>query len=208
MKITSSRTNVDELAGNVRKNGMKERKDELDIYRQSADLVRQAKTGRYYHNAKKLAETYRGVMWGLEHTYTEAQGICVGLGYEGILEALDYLEEGLSDELQSLRLDDSARSLLFTHSLIKLVDRAMLALKEYPGCGEAYYELIQRLYFLKYSYTEDEMLDTLGISRSTFYRKKKEALSLLGMILWGYMLPGIIAEAKSDINCETEMRPI
>lgn len=187
---------------------MKERKDESGIYRHSAELACQARTGRYYHNAKKLVETYRGVMWGLEHTYSEAQGICVGLGYEGILEALDYLEAGLSDELQSLRLDDSVRSLLFTHSLIKLVDRAMLALKEYPGCGEAYYELIQRLYFLKYSYTEDEMLDTLDISRSTFYRKKKDALSLLGMILWGYMLPGIIAEAKSGMDCETEMRPI
>jgi len=48
------------------------------------------------------------------------------------------------------------------------------------------------MYLLKYNYSEDEMMEALNISRSTLYREKKRALSLLGVILWGYMLPGIM----------------
>ena len=156
------------------------------------DLKKQAQNERYYHSAKKLVEIYGSVMWGLEYSYGETQAACVGMGYEDIREALDFLEDGFSDSLQGLRLDDTVRSMLFTNGLVKLVDRAMCALKAYPKCGERYFDIINRMYLIKYAYSEDEMMEALNVSRSTFYREKKRALSLLGVVLWGYMLPAVL----------------
>lgn len=166
------------------------------------DLKKQAQSGRYYHSARKLVEIYGSVMWGLEYSYAEAQNTCVGMGYEDIREALDFLEAGFSGDLSGMRLEDSVRSMVFTNGLIKLVDKAMCALKGYPKCGERYFEIINRMYLLKYNYSEDEMMEALNVSRSTLYREKKRALSLLGVILWGYMLPGIMRSIR-----DTQMTP-
>jgi hypothetical protein len=156
------------------------------------DLRKQARAEKYYHSAKKLVEIYSSVMWGLETSHGEAQAACVGMGYEDIREALDFLEAGFSDGQQGLRLDDTVRSMLFTNGLIKLVDKAMWSLQAYPNCGERYFDIINRMYLIKYAYSEDDMMGALNVSRSTFYREKKRALSLLGVILWGYMLPSIL----------------
>ncbi|MDO4566471.1 MAG: hypothetical protein Q4B42_03995 [Oscillospiraceae bacterium] len=170
-----------------------------------ADLIhpeKQAKEGRYYHNAKSLVEIYAKVMWGLENSYLEYDETCAQFGYEGINEALDFLSLGISEDLSGLGVEDRARSMVFTRELIKLVDRSMLALKDYPKYGEEYFEIIQDMYLLKYRYSEDEIIEKLDVSRSTFYRKKKEALSMLGVVLWGFMLPKMMSEKN-----ETEMRP-
>lgn len=79
-------------------------------------------------------------------------------------------------------------------------------------------------YLTAFRYTESELLELLNLERSTFYDRKKEAVLLLGISLWGYAIPvfrGIFdAEGdeseipefftnteKSDL-CPTKIRPI
>jgi hypothetical protein len=40
-------------------------------------------------------------------------------------------------------------------------------------------------------YSESEILESMNISRSTFFREKKKAVTLLGVILWGFVIPDI-----------------
>ncbi|HOG02028.1 MAG TPA: hypothetical protein PKW29_13070 [Clostridia bacterium] len=169
--------------------------DRIDVRKRAADA-------RYYHNAKKLIKIYGGVMWQLEHSIKEMDATSLDFGYNSIHEALNFLATGLNDELEAFHLEDGARSMLFSRSLIQLVDKALLALKDYPIYGERYFDIINRMYILRYAYSEDEMITALGVSRRTLYREKKRAVSMLGAILWGYLLPGILHSLRG-----TQMTP-
>ena len=48
-----------------------------------------------------------------------------------------------------------------------------------------------------FDFDETEMLAQLGLERSTFYRRKKEATMLLGYVLFGIMIPKYIVMKKA-----------
>ena len=52
-----------------------------------------------------------------------------------------------------------------------------------------YHEILSKSYLTAFRYTESELLEILSIERSTFYDRKKEAIMLLGIALWGYAIP-------------------
>lgn len=47
------------------------------------------------------------------------------------------------------------------------------------------------MYILNNRYSENEMLEYLNIGRTTFYREKKDAIHMLGVILWGFLIPDL-----------------
>ncbi len=57
--------------------------------------------------------------------------------------------------------------------------------------GQLYHEILSKQYLTVYKYTEFEMLELLGLERSTYYDKKKEALDLFAICLWGYTIPSM-----------------
>ena len=59
----------------------------------------------------------------------------------------------------------------------------------YHNNGKLYHEILSKSYLTAFRYTESELLEILGIERSTFYDRKKEAIMLLGIALWGYAIP-------------------
>lgn len=69
--------------------------------------------------------------------------------------------------------------------LLAFIDRTILCLKQYPVHGFEYYDVITVQYLSDKNLDEAAILQTLGMERSTFYRKKKEALFLLGLCLFG-----------------------
>jgi hypothetical protein len=145
-----------------------------------------------YHNTKALLKVYNKVIWCLEHSVREMEAECAGLGYDNLYETLSYLASSIDSELDSLRLEERARNLLFTNALVNIVNRALIMLKSYPGKGERYFEIINKMHLLKYRYTEGEMLDCLHMSRRSLYREKREAIDLLGVILWGFLIPDLL----------------
>ena len=50
----------------------------------------------------------------------------------------------------------------------------------------------------RFSYTERELLELLNMERSTFYDRKKEAIMLLGVSLWGYAIPQFKGIIQTD----------
>ena len=52
-----------------------------------------------------------------------------------------------------------------------------------------------------FKFGEEELLEDLHISRSTFYRDKKKATTLFGVVLWGFALQNVlIADKRQNLD--------
>ncbi len=160
---------------------------------------KRAGTPLLYHNTRELLKIYSKVIWCMEHSVRELDAECIECGYESLYDTLSYLASSIDCELDSLHLEERTRSLLFTRSLVDIINRALVMLKDYPGKGERYFEIINKMHVLKYQYSEDEILGFLNISRRTLFREKKEALDMLGVILWGFLIPDLIEKLRGTI---------
>lgn len=138
----------------------------------------------YYSRGKALLECYRDVCWDsvdyaddLANEFPE----CCGRDMD---TALLYLDNFAPDG-EKERFEERFCKLFDIGWRIRLVDMAMYHLREWPKDGKFYGDLISLKYLSKFEYTLDDMLDMLGVERSTFYRRQKEAVTVFGVILWG-----------------------
>ena len=69
--------------------------------------------------------------------------------------------------------------------MIEIVDSAMVKVKNFPIYGDLYFDLLARCYIGKFQYTEMEILEEMKMERSSFYRRKKEAIKVFGLAIWG-----------------------
>ena len=141
-----------------------------------------------YERAKLILSIYREVCWS---TIDRANDVCDTLicTYGDSLDgALIYLENFAPDEARE-RFEERIRSLFETKWIIELVDMAMLKIREYPDKGALYCEIISKAYLNRFKYRESEMLEVLNMERSTYYDRKKEAILLFGLSLWGTAIP-------------------
>ena len=65
------------------------------------------------------------------------------------------------------------------------MDAAMVKVREFPCYGCQYYEILHTYYLNRFVYTESEIFSEIGMERSTFYRRKKEAIVVFGFSIWG-----------------------
>ncbi len=56
--------------------------------------------------------------------------------------------------------------------------------KEFYPAGEVYYNILAKAYFDEEDKKDLEVAEELALDRSTYYRRKKEAILLCGMLLW------------------------
>ena len=78
--------------------------------------------------------------------------------------------------------------------LVDVIDRALLRLKRYPDRGELYYEILTKQFIHRFNSTEKELLDELNMERSVFYDRKREAVFLFSVCLFGYAVPELQEE--------------
>jgi len=76
--------------------------------------------------------------------------------------------------------------------LVDVINRALLRLKRYPDRGELYYEILSKQFIYRFNSTEKELLDELNMERSVFYDRKKEAIYLFSICLFGYVKPKML----------------
>ena len=98
------------------------------------------------------------------------------------------------------------QSVAETNCMVELINCALIKLRNYPRDGERYFEILNKSFLVKYKYSETEILEALDMSRATFYRDKKRAVALLGVILWGFIIPDILKTLRNrNNNCNTYM---
>lgn len=62
-----------------------------------------------------------------------------------------------------------------TPELLNLLDETLVILKDYPDGGNMFYQLLERLYFDNFSYSNEEVMEDLDLPRTTYYRYLKHA---------------------------------
>lgn len=144
------------------------------------------------HQTKLLLTLYRQVVWSVERDLYEIDVTANDFGSRRIQDLVNYLSFDFEDDINKNAIEDRLKSLADTRDLIIVIDKALCRLKTYPLHGELYFDIINRKYIIMYQYSDQELMASLNLERTTFYKRKKEAINLLGTILWGYILPEMI----------------
>ncbi len=140
-----------------------------------------------FRKAKLILAIYRDVVWTSIKEVNHVREVCAAYYSNDLSIALTYLNDFAPTE----RKEDfmaKVSGIFETKWMIDLVDTAMMKVYDYHSNGKLYHEILSKCYVTAYPMTESEMLEALCMERSNFYIKKKEAIKLFGIALWGYAL--------------------
>ena len=112
----------------------------------------------YYHNARKLVEIYRSVTWGLQYNFDEMTDACKDMGYSDIEEALCFVEDGTVDGNAIRYMEDRTLSMKYTNLLVYIIERALLALRDWAAPNLCTKYRVSGGGIVKVSYTAYTML--------------------------------------------------
>lgn len=144
-----------------------------------------------YHNTELLLKQYRDVVWSLEVSVNRINRNFYqeyGKDIDGFLD-LTY-EAGL--DLKGTEIEAQTETLAKSRNMLRMIDCSVDLLRTKHKNGELYYWILYYTYLSPQEMLNaDEIVDKLGdymkdISRSTYFRKKNEAVMQLGRVLWGY----------------------
>ena len=147
-----------------------------------------------FHKAKLILQIYRDVVWALSDEIEELEYSAYELGGQSLEAGLCYLAD-FAPEVDAGEFETRVCELMQSKMLVDIVDRALVKLRAYPGNGVVYFEILSKQYIYKNRYTESELLDELRMERSVFYDRKREAVQLFSVCLFGYTLPELQGEA-------------
>ena len=143
-----------------------------------------------YERSKLLLSIYRNVCWTAcdrAAMLREEAEYCYGRELE---EGLLYLND-FAPTVEREKFEETVKSLFQTKWLVELVDSAMVKMRDFPYSPQLYFDIVFKCYLSRFRYTEPELLETLRMERSTYYDRKKEAIKIFGLSLWGSALPQI-----------------
>lgn len=143
-----------------------------------------------YQRAHLLLKIYKDVIWGLEESIEELDRQSRELLGEDLSFAVEILDK-FDYRLNKEKLDDMLYDNVELKNMIMLIARAFIKVKNYPHHGEKYFSILEKNFLLKYSYSEDEMLENLDVCKTTYYKYRKEAIKLMGYCLWNMILPAV-----------------
>jgi hypothetical protein len=141
-----------------------------------------------FHKSRLLLASYRDVTWAISERLEEIRDYAYETGAHDLDAGIRYLAE-FAPDIEADRFAERVCCVCETRMYIDLIDRALVRLKEYPVYGGIYYEILDKQYISRFPLTEPEISELLNIERSVFYARKKEALYLFGVCLFGYTLP-------------------
>ena len=140
-----------------------------------------------YKKTAALLKVYRNAYWSLSEDFRD-------------LEEYSYVECEDSDTVvnylltfapeKELRIfSDRVQNAAESRVILNMIRKAALRIKDYPNDGTLYYDIIDLTYLGCFKYPQEAVLEMLDLERSTYFRKKKEAITLIGYILFGRIVP-------------------
>lgn len=155
--------------------------EDSEISEERLRKAKQSTAQKAYHNTEVLLEQYRTIVWVLECVPDElSRELRVGT------ENIDALVSRIDFELamENRRLEGRLRTVIKTRLLLERLHDALGVLRKMPENGEKLYELIYSAYIDPVKRNHTDLIASLDISSRTYYRMRKEAISVMSIRLW------------------------
>lgn len=143
--------------------------------------IKQIKAKREYKNTKLLLENYRTISIAVQFLPQQIASE-LNLPFKGIDALLENCD--IASTYLDSNIDDRLRNVQRTKQLIDVVNKSLTAMKEMSQEGELYYKLLYYTYLSPKQLLIEDILKKLDISRSSYFRKRDNAIKLFGSILW------------------------
>ena len=143
-----------------------------------------------YHNTEKLLKKYRDIVWNVEVATMQCEEDFKKEMDCSIEEFLD-MPYKVMEELNGSTIEKQMKVLARNKKMIELLETSVNMLRKKQNGGELYYWIIYYTYLSeKKCDNTDQILDLISqkmyyISWRTYFKKKKQAIELLGGILFG-----------------------
>lgn len=141
---------------------------------------------------KALLGLYRHAVWSTSNRAENMRCEIIGTYGMQLNTALLYLSD-LAPQSTRSHFEASVSSLFESKWLIQLTDMALQYVRGYPESGQIYANLLRLKFMDEVSRTDQEVMEQLGLERSAYYEKKKEATLLFGVSLFGIIIPESLA---------------
>lgn len=144
-----------------------------------------------YHDTWKLLKKYRDVQWSLDLSVQKVKNE-FHIEYDcDIEEFLDSIYMAGAD-LGGTEIESHARCIERSYKMIALLKNAVELLRTRHQRGEVYYWVLYYTYLSPQRLANlEEVVESLrphlrDISRSTYFRLRKDAVEALSSVLWGF----------------------
>jgi len=152
----------------------------------------QKKDTEQFHKTKLLLSIYRNVVWRIESSIYEVRDVADSYGGKRITDLVNFLSLEL-DEYDLIKdkkeVEERLMCIAETKQMIEIIDKALIHLKSHPKQGQVYHDIITYSYIDREALSDDSIMRKLNLTQSTYYRYKKKATELMGIALWGYIIP-------------------
>ena len=138
-----------------------------------------------YQKTQLIISVYHEIVWG--SVKKEYNGM-TGALEKDLKAALVYLLSFPSTESKS-GLQAKLLNLFQSEWFSALIGEAVNGISEYARNGDVYAEILNMRFFSEHSVLDKELYPLLKMSKSTYFRLRKEAIYFLGLRLWGIILP-------------------
>lgn len=150
-----------------------------------------------FQKAKRLLNSFKHVLWTIDSNIKELDEECRATMNEDLAYAVEILDK-FDYRLDTDKLERKLVANQETRLMANLIVAAIFKVKEYPILGESYYNVLQKTYLSKDKSKETDILYDLDISRSTYYKYKKDAVKIFGYCLWQIIIPNMKKERSTQ----------
>ena len=140
--------------------------------------------GYTFKVSRRLLESYRNALWlhggfsGIKDSILKAEGKDI------VMEWYLRLKDLTKEEMSGINIDSMIFNICRTEWIICAINSVMEKVRAFHRMGELYYDILIGAYFSTEQKTDLELVEDLALERSTYYRRKKEAVILCGVLLW------------------------
>lgn len=148
-------------------------------------------TKEIYAKTKALLQLYQSVVWSIKNRADNLQEEIAGTYGMQLNTALMYLSN-FAPEKTKADFEVSVTMLFQSKWIIELLDLSLQCVRNYPLYGEIYAQLLQLRFMDETRRSDAAVSELLAMERSTYYDRKKEAIMLMGVALWGFVVPNTL----------------
>ncbi len=162
---------------------MSECSQQLELIRQCYRAHDLDEEGIFYIT-RKLLEHYRNAIWMNGVITGEKNSILQNEGKEEVRKWYLGLKDLTKEQMEDTSVDSMIFHICRTDWILRVINVVMERVKIFHITGGLYYEILNKAFFSKDMLSEDEIAEELCLARSTYYRRKREAILLCGVLLW------------------------